>query len=294
MKQHQNFIENIYKELKDISKIYAGSNDILERLLKLHVNCIEALALCKQLDLISQVEGKKYFAFSYNNKISRAVNRNLFIMETNEIEKTINFISKEKLTETTPENITKALYTMAISFCSIIDLLKERDQKTPGTFFEIFACHWFSRMLQIHPKKEIDVLNLDKETKLPTDYIFDLGKNRPKIHLPIKTSTRERVIQVWAHQRVLDGVYGVGRFLGMCVCLSETKVDKKKLEVVEICLPEQWQVYQMFIAQMKRIYYLDVPNRYQVLNDVFPPINVRPYGDFFYEVQKIEQGNYVL
>ncbi len=125
------------------------------------------------------------------------------------------------------------------------------------------------------------------ETTLPTDYIFNLGRERAKFHLPIKVSTRERIIQVWAHQRVLDGVYGTGRFLGTPVILTETKTDKKRREVIEICLPDQWRIYQMHIAQLKRIYYLDVPVTYERLNDVFPPLNVKPFGLFFEEADTL-------
>jgi hypothetical protein len=59
------------------------------------------------------------------------------------------------------------------------------------------------------------------EATLRTDFVFDLGPNRAKFHLPVKVSTRERVIQVWAHQRVLDGVYDTGRFLGTPVILGQ-------------------------------------------------------------------------
>lgn len=131
------------------------------------------------------------------------------------------------------------------------------------------------------------MLNLDLETWLPTDYIFNLGQDRPKFHLPIKTSTRERIIQVWAYQRVLDGVFGTGRFLGTPVILAETKTDSVKREVIEICLPEQWRLYQMHIAQLKRVYYLDVPATYVKLNDVFPPIVVKSFGHFFFEADTL-------
>lgn len=50
---------------------------------------------------------------------------------------------------------------------------------------------------------------------------------------------------LWAHQKLLDGVYGIERFMGIPVLLAETKTDNKKKEVVEICLPEQWRVYQL-------------------------------------------------
>ncbi|MNI98988.1 hypothetical protein D3C73_1579530 [compost metagenome] len=73
----------------------------------------------------------------------------------------------------------------------------------------------------------------------------------------------------------------------MLACLSETKTDAKKRDVVEICLPDQWRVYQMFIAQMYRIYYLDIPAKYAVLNKIFPPIIVKPFGEMFYEIKDL-------
>jgi len=109
--------------------------------------------------------------------------------------------------------------------------------------------------------------------------VFDLGEEKPKFHLPVKTSTRERIIQVWAHQRVLDGVYGVGRFLAMPIILTETKLDSKKLEVVEICLPWQWRLYQMHIAVLWNVCYLDAPNAYLDLDTKFPRIGVSTLGD---------------
>ena len=191
------------------------------------------------------------------------------------------------LTAVPSHDITKASYTVAISFCCTIDLLKDSDQKTPGTYFEYFMGYLYSRQFHIAPHKQLEVLNLDLGAKLPTDYIFDLGVNQPKFHVPIKTSTRERVVQVWAHQRVLDGVYGVGRFLGLLSCLSETKVDRTKLEVTKICLPEQWRIYQLFIAQLTRIYYLDIPVRYAALNNIFPKIHVKEFGEFFHEYNQL-------
>ena len=49
------------------------------------------------------------------------------------------------------------------------------------------------------------------------------------------------------------------------------------------CVPNQWINYQLFIAQIKRAYYLDVPNRYDQLNNSFPRIHVKKFGEFFFE-----------
>ncbi|MGG0887940.1 hypothetical protein [Brevibacillus parabrevis] len=282
---------DLYKKIGQLCKTDASSEVITNLFLELHRVSREFLSNHSRVPLISKIPEKQYFAFQREKKLSRAINVDLFLDDQEEVERTIRHLINDELEHTTSEAITKALYTLAISFCVVIDLTKDGDQKTPGTFFEYFACHWFTRTFRIQPQTAIDVLNLDMKTTLTTDYIFDLGANRPKVHLPVKTSTRERVIQVWAHQRVLDGVYGTGRFLGMLVCLSETKVDKKLLDVTEICLPDQWRLYQMFIAQMYRIYYLDTPMKYLALNDIFPPIHVRPLGDFFYEVKQLFQPN---
>jgi hypothetical protein len=283
-------IEIKYKKLGNIIKADAQSEEVISLLLDIHKDCLKFLEGSERVSLVSKIPEKEYFVFRTKRKQSRAVNSGLFVFDYDFAESIVRRITLNDFNSMTSDEITKALYSIAISFCSSIDLLKTGDQKTPGTYFEYFITHWFAKMLKINPRKQVDVLNLDMSTTLPTDCIFDLGKHRPKIHLPVKTSTRERVIQVWAHQRVLDGVYGTGRFLGMLVCLSETKVDQSKMEVVEICLPDQWRLYQMFIAQMKRIYYLDVPTRYLALNKIFPPIHVRPFGEFFYEIGGLVEG----
>lgn len=122
---------------------------------------------------------------------------------------------------------------------------------------------------------------------LPTDFVFDLGPDRAKLHLPVKTSTRERVIQVWAHQKIIDGVYGAGRFKGILVILTETKLNLESREVVEICLPDQWRAYQMYIARLERVYYLDVPAKYAALAGGYPNIDVKMLGEFFAEKDRL-------
>ena len=245
------------------------------------------LGWLKTVDLRSLVSNKEYFSFTDGKKISRAVNKQLFASEPAEWQKLSWALATKNMEGLDAQAITRIIYSVAVSFFCFIDLTKEGDQKTPGTFFEYLIGHLFASRLEVNPKIRLPVLNLDLEATLPTDFIFDLGANRPKFHVPVKTSTRERVIQVWAHQRVLDGVYGTGRFLGTPVILGETKMDRKKREVIEICLPDQWRIYQLHIAQLKRIYYLDVPLIYEKLNAVFPPLSVKPFGHFFFEANTL-------
>lgn len=278
----------IYKRLqknflKDVS---------CQKNLSLISECVDAslsqLASLEKKTLKSLVPEKNYFEFNKGVKASRAVNYALFDSDFSQWQNFCKAIEDKTVNTLTPDIITSTIYSAAMSFCCFVDLTKDGDQKTPGTFFEYLIGHLFSRHLGVTPTDKLPVFNLDMEsTTLPTDFVFNLGKDKPKFHLPVKTSTRERVIQVWAHQRVLDGVYGTGRFLGTPVILAETKTDKRKKEVTEICLPDQWRIYQMHISQLKRIYYLDVPASYDKLNDVFPPLSVKSFGHFFFELDDL-------
>lgn len=278
-----------YEQLKGQFKQNALSGDVTNVLQELYSEANSYLSHLDTEALTSDRLTKEYFAFKSNDgrKLSRAVNRNLYSTDPTIVLDFFDRIRNNDIEAQNVEEITKACYTIAIAFCSSIDMLKDNDPKTPGTFFEYFMGHLFAVQFGITPRNRVDVLNLDMRASLPTDFIFDLGDNRPKFHIPIKTSTRERVVQVWAHQRVLDGVYGTGRFLGLLSCLSETKLDHRTKVVTEICLPDQWRIYQLFISQLKRIYYLDMPVKYEELNEFFPRIHVKPFGEFFFEADEL-------
>ena len=239
----------------------------------------------RRLDLKSLVKGKSYFAFLQNQRISRPVNAGLFIYDGEMLTKLIEKLrANPGLDWLSTDKCNRFLCTIAISFCALIDVTADKDQKTPGTFFEMFIGHLFSLTFGVKPRNQVEVLTVeDERSTLPTDFIFDLGPRQLKFHVPVKTSTRERVVQVWAHQRMLNGVYGEGRFKGVLVALAETKLDRRTKEVVEICLPDQWAVYQRFVARMDRVYYLDLPLKYAGLAKQFPYIPVKTVGEFFKE-----------
>ncbi len=275
-----------YEALKQAFKADALSERTTDSIAETFLESRTYIQTFGMLPLTYDGTGKNYFSFQneQTGKISRAVNRDLFLgFNDTTAEMFLENVKRRQITNQSAEEITKACYTIAICFCCSIDMLKDNDQKTPGTFFEYLMGHLIGVQLGVLPSKQLDVLNLDMRATLPTDFILNIGENRPKFHVPVKTSTRERVVQVWAHQRVLDGVYGTGRFLGLLSCLSETKVNHQTHVVTEICLPDQWRVYQLFIAQMKRVYYLDIPQKYDRLNNVFPRMYIKPFGEFFFE-----------
>jgi hypothetical protein len=269
---------SILKLRAQIAKSLLGDGPI-DALEELCVSSSEWLANLEVTPLESKVPGKKYFAFANGERLSRAVNAALYATDPTEVAAFFKALKVRSFEGFTVERLNVCCYTAAIAFCCARDCSSTGDKKTPGTFFEYFCAILFAHMSGVEPTTRIDVLNLDLRAQLPTDYIFDYGQGRPKYHLPVKISTRERIIQVWAHQRVLDGVYGTGRFRGIPLIMSETKTDTNKREVVEICLPTQWKIYQLHIAQLWRIFYFDPPAVYLDLNRFFPPLHVRPIGE---------------
>ena len=43
----------------------------------------------------------------------------------------------------------------------------------------------------------------------------------------------------------------------------------------------------MFISQMKRIYYLDLPMKYAALGKTYPFLQVKSFAEFFTEKEKL-------
>ncbi len=250
------------------------------------------------IDCISKVPDKSYFAFKHeeSGRISRPVNVALYSNDIIPVHAFFDTLEKEKTTQEISKafalwdtnDLQKTLYSMVMAFCCARDMQANGDQKTPGTFFEYFIGYVFSKRLQVNPVRRVDIHLQNQKIPLTTDFLFDPGQNRKKLHVPVKTSTRERVIQVWAHQKVLDGTQGAGHYLGTPVLLTETKLDKEKLEVIEICLPDQWRIYQGYISQLTRVYYLDMPKPYSNLNSApLFKIHVRPFSEFFVEADEL-------
>jgi hypothetical protein len=218
--------------------------------------------------------------------MSRGINKALYKPDFDEVIAII-FDLIDRKTPDDPTALHSALYTAAISLPAVIDVTKDNDKKSPGTYLECLVGHLVASTFGVRPTATITAPTLDIEISLPTDFIFDLGPDKSRIHLPVKASTRERVVQVWAHQRLLDGMHGVNRFRGLLVVLAETNRQTATNSITEVCLPGQWTAYQMYIAQLYRVYYFDVPDKYRALREKYPFLEVKHFADFFYEWEDI-------
>lgn len=237
--------------------------------------------------LQSKVPGKQYAMARRGQQSSRPINTGLYApaITRADIDNVLTGLAAHL-----PENeLQRHLYTAAMSYPVARDLLSVGDKKSPGTFFEVLIGHIAARKFGINPQTSIHIPSLDIENTLPTDFIFDFGVGNIKVHMPVKISTRERVVQAWAHQRVLEGMHGQGRFRGVMVILAETN-KQKDVSVVEVCLPGQWAAYQMYISRMHRIYYFDLPKKYEPLRSRYPYIAVLPFARFFSEYEALKSG----
>lgn len=284
-------LEPLYVDLRQAANDDLGADGVTDALVALVDEGLDLLQdNAERVPLESKVEGKSYFMFRHNEtgRTSRPVNADLFGEDRVWTKKAIRDLAARWVPE--EQELAKlhvALYSAAMSYCAGTDVTKRGDKKSPGTFFEIFVGHLAARAFQSTPKRSVSAPTLDETITLPTDFIFELGEGKGRVHLPVKTSTRERVVQVWAHQRVLDGMHGVNRFRGLLVVLTETNKQSEQ-SVVEVCLPGQWTAYQMYIAQLFRVYYLDPPVAYLALKKKYPFIQVKTFADFFAEREAIE------
>ena len=234
-----------------------------------------------QIGLASRVPGKQYLSYQLQNTVARPANRDYFI--TDEAQFLHSWIEWRN-GRSDIADLRRLLYTVALAPCLAMELFDRQNKKGPATYFECFIGHVFSSTLDQNPIKRATLPLEDREIRMTMDFLFEGGNDRPSIHLPVKMSTRERVVQAWSHQRLLDAAFGTNTYTGIMVLFSETKMNSRNGEVVEICVPDQWLIYQTYLSRMECIYYFDVPERYEILTNSYPElITIRQFGDFFVE-----------
>lgn len=226
---------------------------------------------CLPVELISRVPGKQYFTFAKGGVVARPANKQFFIVSPSTITKLWKQWLRGRIT---PDDFARLSYTTSLAPCLAMEIFDRQNKKGPATYFECYIGHLFAKALGVNPTKRVRLPVHGRQVLMTMDFLFDMGENRRTVHLPVKMSTRERVVQAWAHQGLLNAAYGMGTYRGIMVLFSETKLDSRTHEVVEICVPDQRLAYQSLLARMNRIYYFDIPERYQSLTTQYPDVIV--------------------
>jgi hypothetical protein len=271
-----------YGRLKAVASQDLGGSAVARLVSEMALHARQILGRTDRVQLTSRVVGKHYFGFRGEAQ-SRPINQALYVDSEDVLNRLLRAF-RSGFRSGTAEDIVRSAYTTAYSVFAANDVYGV-GRKASATFFEILIGHVVARVVGVSPRKKVRIP--ESGADLPTDYVFDPGPNSRKIHLPIKTSTRERAVQAWVHQLVLDRIFGTGVYRGVLVVAAETKRDSRTAEVIEICVPRQLQMFQSRVAEISRIYYLDPPQVYMALANDFPRVEVKSFGEALEELQAL-------
>lgn len=274
-------IDSIAAEHIALKKQYDSGGSPLVELSTITISCLDLISDALSKLQYGRSDDKNYVVYTDATEKSRPVNRDLFI----ESGTTFAFLWRRFMGSIDPiqhsssldsASINKLLYTVITSFAICIDIWKPKSRKTPGTHFEVLLGSVISQFLPEHTRtKFIELPGQDE--KVSTDIVFDLGGTG--IVIPAKITTRERIVQPYAHQRILDSIFGEARYKSILLCVSETQRDDKKIWVNDICVPGTVKLFQTHLSKLGGLYYLDPPSRY-LHSDISTLINVGEYGEF--------------
>ena len=227
-------------------------------------------------------DGKDYHVFRDGANLSRPVHLPLLIRDPQQVQTLWSVMCdaarpQDQRYDMPPADINVVLYSVSMAFAICYDLWRPSSRKTPGTFLEIVV----GSLLQVvlPDRKRIAHISLRDGEKVATDIAFLDDNGTAGLVVPVKITTRERIVQPFAHQRILDSVFGEQRFRSVMVCVSE--MQRKRTEGANaICVPGTIRLFQRHLASLSGLYYLDPPQRY-LQPDVTAHVSVRTVGDLF-------------
>lgn len=259
-----------------------------------------------------------YGVFALDDSVSRPVRNELYLSDeatfTREHREVIALLRDRNHTWTPAdyEKVNRVIYTAIMAFACCYDLWKRSSRKTPGTFFEVFMAGLlqivfpeatFSKHIPLAAivaddevaseavseaadDGPLEIDDDDEKSSVSTDVVMGLPGKSGGIVIPLKITTRERIVQPFAHQRILDAAFGEGHYKSMIVCISETQLDDKTKSVKQVCVPGTIKLFQKHLAPTAGMYYCDVPQRYAAA-DMTKIVNVRSVGHLFEDIRSI-------
>lgn len=258
-----------------------------------------------------------YNVFKLGNELSRPIRPDIYIANYIDFIDTYDSFEsnlRNDINQWQTDNITNAnsvVYTSVMSVACCYDLWQRGSRKTPGTFFEILMAGFLQQMLPkaifskhiplaalLHDDEvaegmeniqELDRNNNNEDgASVSTDLVIGFPSRSGGIVIPLKITTRERIVQPFAHQRILDSAFGEGQYHSLLVCISETQLDEKTKSVKQVCVPGTVKLFQKYLAPLQGLYYCDIPQRYDA-PDMQKILPVRSVGHLFKDVYSLLQ-----
>lgn len=287
---------------------YDRGEDALGDALALGGICLRKLhtdATLRRFGLFAGPPKIEYWVAEASGVLSRPYRPDLFIHDQDEFAREADAFVDDmrRRTNSDPDRFDRVVYTTVTAFCLCYDVWKPKSRKTPGTFFELLVgsaarVRFPSLALTKHiPIKAIavddvvdEIAELDPDAvealqgdSVSTDLVLaDPVTDRGAV-IPLKITTRERIVQPFAHQRILDSAYP-GRFASFLACISEVQRDDSSGTVKQICVPGTVALFQKHLASLNGLYYCDIPVRY-ARADLGAVIKVKPLHRLFDDVE---------
>lgn len=272
-------IDSIVKKHKALKKLYDKGSSPINELASLAVECLTLISSNTAKESYSRSDDKGYVIYSSNGGKSRPVNSSIFIESKEDFQKgwkeLLGSIDPIKhASSLSEERINNVIYTSIMGFCICYDIWKSKSRKTPGTHFEVLLGSLLHQFLPSFSREKFVVLP-DQDEKVSTDIVFD--EDSKGLVVPAKITTRERIVQPYAHQRILDSIFGEGRYRSILLCVSETQRDDDNQHVNDICVPGTIKLFQAHLSKLAGLYYLDPPTRYMA-QDISDLVVVGNFG----------------
>ena len=243
------------------------------------ISKLQADATTQYLDTLNT---KRYDVFSYNGNLSRPFLPGLYVNNSQDFKTKWDALiaainSMHKTIDLSEPEINQVLYAAITAFSCCYDIWNPGARKTPGTFLEVMLGTILSKILPNCPRTKFITIPGQSE-KVSTDIVLTDQQAGRSLVIPAKITTRERVVQPFAHQRILNSVFGNGTYGSVLMCVSEMQRAGTN-GANEICVPGTIRLFQVHLAEMDGIYYLDPPHRY-LQSDITSIIEVGTIGGF--------------
>ena len=276
-------MDKVVEYYKLAKKKYDAGGSPFDEILLLTKSCYDVIGRnFSKIDYSHKEKHGQYFVFYKGKDRSRPVNKRLFVSTYEDLKPLWNDllegeISGFKSAGEVKGIVDSVIYSVISVFSVCYDIEKKGSRKTPGTFFEVLLGSLLAEALPGYERTKFIAIP-DQVEKVSTDIVFD--KDGAGVVIPAKITTRERVVQPYAHQRILDSVFGKGRYKSVLMCVSETQADHTNEVVNDICVPGTIRLFQNHLSELSAIYYLDPPERYMQA-DLQSIIKVSTYNELF-------------
>lgn len=270
---------------KAVKAKYDSGQSPLSDIQSISTYCLKKLQLESSEAFSAQVGSKEYVIYKAAGNYTRPCRRHLFISSPEEFgeswEDLLEGIDPEHRKLDIPEDlVNRLIYTVVFSFSACYDLWKPKSRKTPGTYFEVLLGSMIGVLLPDFVRSKFIAIP-GEDAKVSTDIVFKGSQESHGLVVASKITTRERIVQPYAHQRILDSVFGMQSYKSVLACVSETQRSGTD-RVREICVPGTIRLFQSHLAALTGLYYLDAPTRY-LQSDVTSLVPVKSVGKMLVE-----------